>query len=284
MKTLLHFATIRFMPFAETQEFANVGILAFTPNGNFVDYKLAPTRFKRINEFFEDFDGQLYACALTSFEVELKRVKDFCHYLHGQQLVDLMNEVTRTREGIIVFGELSATLTENPKITLERLFDKYIGRNFQQQIEYRETQMVRALRKNLTNLLPKEVRYKETSLDVGYTAYKLPLVAKVANTVKTIKPLAFNQSTTLMLTEHGDRWISRVKHLLKANVIQKENFLFTIERPTNEKDEFHQSFEVIYGGMKELGVEIIPYESKEDIIEFAQFDELNNSANFKLSH
>jgi hypothetical protein len=284
MKTLLQFATIRFMPFAETQEFANVGILAFTPNGNFVDYKLAPTRFKRINEFFEDFDGQLYACALNSFEGELKRVKDFCRTLHGQKLVDLMNEVTRTREGIIVFGELSATLTENPKIALESLFDKYIGRNFQQQREYRETQMVRALRKNLTSLLPKEVRYKETSLDVGYTAYKLPLVAKVANTVKTIKPLAFNQSTTLMLTEHGDRWISRVKHLLKANVIQRENFLFAIERPTNKKDEFHQSFDVIYEGMKELGVQIMPYESKEDIIEFAQFNELNNPADFKLSH
>jgi hypothetical protein len=283
MRNLLQFATIRFMPFAETQEFANVGILAFTPDGHFVDYKLAPTKFKRINEFFDDLDGQLYTCALNSFEGELKRIKNFCHTLQGKELVNFMGEVTRPREGIIVFGQLSAILTESPEKTLEALFNRYIGRNFQHQKEYREAQMVTALRKNLTNLLPKEVRYKETSLDVGYTAYKLPLVAISASKIKAIKPLAFNQNTTLMLTEHGDRWISRVKHLLNAEVIKRENFLFAIEKPATKKDEFHQAFEVVYRSMKELGVEILPYSKQKEIVAFAQFAKIHDPDSFSLT-
>ena len=284
MKTLLQFATIRFMPFAETQEFANVGILAFTPDGQFVDYQLAPNSFKRVNQFFDDLEGKLYKCALTSFEGELKRVKDFCRTMQGQELINFMTEVTRPREGILIFGQLSAILTENPRETLADLFDKYIGRNFQHQKEYREAQMVRALKSNLIKKLPKAIRYKEDKLDVGYAAYTLPLVAKAGNTVKAIKPLAFDQKTTLQLTEHGDRWIARAKHLLNANVIRNENLLFAIEKPKKKKNEFLEAFDVVYKGMQELDVQIVPYNQQKEIVTFAQFEELNNPDNYRLIH
>lgn len=282
MKTLVQFAVVRFMPFAETQEFANVGVVAYAPKIGLVDFKLAPTRFKRVTEFFDDLDGQLFFHAITSFEGELLRIKHFAKKLQGRELVDLMTELTRVREGIMVFGETGAILTANPETVIEQLFDTYVGRNFQNNKEYREAQMVKALRKELTQNLT--VKFKELSLNTDYSSFKLPLVAKEANIVKAIKPLAFDQKTPLALADHGDRWISRIKHLINAKAIKDSNFLFAIEKPRSQKDEFQKAFEVVRNGMDELGVHVIPYKSKHEIIEFAHFDVKILSESFNLVH
>ncbi|WP_281222783.1 DUF3037 domain-containing protein [Photobacterium sanguinicancri] len=280
MKAVIQFSIIRFMPFAETQEYANVGVIVFSPATGFIDFKLAPPRFKRVSDFFDDLEGKLYSCAIESFHEELDRVKYFAKGMKGAELSNLMNEVTRVREGIMLFGETGAILTSTPNETLEQLFDSYIGRNFKNNREYREAQMVRALRNDLTKSLT--IKYKEQSLETDYSPFKLPLVAKEANIVKAIKPLAFDQKTPLALADHGDRWISRVKHLLNADAIKRDNFLFAIEEPRSKKSEFKKAFDAVGMGMKELGVQVVPFKEKDDIIKFAQFDINELSKDFQL--
>ncbi|PSU79672.1 DUF3037 domain-containing protein [Photobacterium phosphoreum] len=269
MKVALQFAIVRFMPFAETSEFANVGILAFAPKTGFVSYKLAPARFKRVSDFFDDLEGQLYKQAIANFEDELNYIQNFSKNISGKELVELMHEVTRTREGLMTFGETGAMITDDCHLALEQLFGRYIGRDFKDTKEYREQQMVKALRQELKTLT---IRYKEQSLDTGFSQFKIPLVAKEANITKAIKPLAFDQATPLALVDHGDRWISRVKHLLQANALNEDNFLFTIERPRNKKEEFVAAFDTVEKGMKELGVKVIPYQNSNEILKFAEFD------------
>jgi len=48
MKTLCLYAIVRFMPYAETQEFANVGVVMCVPDKNIFKFKLAPKHFARI--------------------------------------------------------------------------------------------------------------------------------------------------------------------------------------------------------------------------------------------
>lgn len=280
MKVALQFAIVRFMPFAETSEFANVGVLAFAPKTGFVGYKLAPTRFKRVTDFFDDLEGQLYQQAIANFEEELCYIKNYAKDISGQELVDVMHEVTRTREGLMTFGDLSVMITNDTTLALELLFDRYIGRDFKDTKEYREQQMVRVLRKELISNLT--VRYKEQSLNTGFSKFKVPLVAKEANITKAIKPLAFDQKTPLALVDHGDRWISRVKHLLQANTLRDSDFLFTIEEPRSKKDEFLAAFETVHTGMKELGVKVLPYKNKSEILKFAEFDLDNLVDDFQL--
>ncbi|NOJ26211.1 DUF3037 domain-containing protein [Vibrio coralliilyticus] len=271
MKLALSFTTVRFMPFAETTEFANVGVLVCAPQIGYVDFKLAPAKFKRVSDFFDDLDGQLYAQAIATFEEELKYVKKYGSELTGESLANFIREITRTREGIMTFGEGGVLLTNNPKAELINLFDRFIGRTFAESKEYREKQMVKALRQELTTALT-SVKYKEQSLDIGFGSFRLPLVAKFANTVKAIKPLAFDQQSPLLLADHGDRWISRVKHLLNGNALKKEDFLFTIEAPRSNKREFKAAFDIVEKGMLELGVNVVPFEQRKNILEFAEFD------------
>lgn len=280
MKIALQFAIVRFMPFAETSEFANVGILAFAPKTGFVGYKLAPARFRRVTDFFDDLEGQLYKQAIANFEDELCYVQNYANNISGQELVDIMQEVTRTREGLMTFGDLSVMMTEDAELAVEQLFDRFIGRDFKDTKEYREQQMVRVLRKELISNLT--VRYKEQSLNTGFSQFKMPLVAKEADVIKAIKPLAFDQKTPLALVDHGDRWISRVKHLLQARTVQQDDFLFTIEEPRSKKDEFLTAFETVHNGMKELGVKVLPYKNKQDILKFAEFNVEHMVDDFQL--
>ncbi|MEC4621968.1 DUF3037 domain-containing protein, partial [Bacillus paranthracis] len=71
----------------------------------FVDFKLAPNRFSRVTDFFDDLNGDLYRNALITFEKELTRVRELGNKFYGEQQVELLEEVTRFREGIISFSE-----------------------------------------------------------------------------------------------------------------------------------------------------------------------------------
>ncbi|MFV0575554.1 MAG: DUF3037 domain-containing protein [Vibrio sp.] len=281
MKLALNFTTVRFMPFAETFEFANVGVLAYAPKTGYLDFKLAPKRFKRVSDFFDDLDGNLYSKAISTFEKELQYVKQVSSGLTGSQLHNFVAEITRQREGIMTFSETGVILTSNPEQSLDMLFHRLIGRSFADSKEYREKQMVSALRKNLTNII--DIKYKEQSLDIGFSSFKLPLVAEVVDHVKAIKPLAFNQQTPLLLVDHGDRWISRAKHLINAEAIKKEDFLFTIESPEQKKKEFLKAFDIVEQGMNDLGVNVIPFEDTDRIMNFAKFDVDKMAANYKLT-
>ena len=44
---------VRFAPFAETEEFANVGIVLSVPAIGRMEYRLARKNLKRVNHFFE---------------------------------------------------------------------------------------------------------------------------------------------------------------------------------------------------------------------------------------
>jgi len=282
MKLALNYTTVRFMPFAETSEFANVGVLAYAPKTGYLDFKLAPSRFKRVSDFFEDLNRRLYASAISTFKNELQYVKQVSNEMSGQQLHDFITEITRQREGIMTFGETSIMLTSNPEQSLEILFNRFISRNFTDSKEYREKQMISALRKNLSSQV--NVKYKESSLDTSFSSFKLPFVAEALNHVKAIKPLAFDQKTPLLLADHGDRWISRIKHLINAEAIKKDDFLFTIEKPIKKKKEFLKAFEIVELGMNDLGVKVIPFENTNNIMEFAQFDVDGMVGDYKLTH
>lgn len=275
MKLALNFTTIRFMPFAETAEFANVGVLVYAPKTGYLDFKLAPRRFKRISNFFDDLDGTLYSTAISTFTSELTYLKQASKGMKGHQLVNFMNEVTRKREGIMVFGETSVIRTGCPEESLLHLYSRFVGRSFASSKEHREQVMLRALRKDLSKFII-NVKYNERELYTGFSKFKLPLVAETKDCIRAIKPLSFNQDKPLQLVDHGDRWISRIKHLIRAKAISKDNFLFTIEKPKYNSDEFINAFKIVDDGMRELGVKVFPFEEKESILEFAKFESDKN--------
>ncbi len=130
-RSACQYAIVRFAPFVETGEFANVGILMMAPRARYFGFKLETRRFGWITRFFEDLEPSLYREALRTLRDELERVHDLLK-THGfdkrRQSPDLdlaqrlFTEVVRPRESIVRFSEPGIVMVEEPAAKLEALF------------------------------------------------------------------------------------------------------------------------------------------------------------------
>jgi len=268
------YAVVRFMPFAETREFANVGIVVIAPKLGLYDFKLAPQKFARVTQFFDDLDGVVYKHAIEGFEAELERIrKHLVHnYVQGKDLVNYFKEITRTRESVLHFGEIGTLLTDNVNVTVDKLYDRLIGRNFTANKEYKEQQMIRVLKSQLTTHLPKNVRYTKQNIKAGMFDISMPLVTKINSNYRIIRPLAFEQQNVLQAMEHGETWVNRLKKLIHSEVLEAKRALFALEKPVNRKFEFMKVYEDVYGEIQNLGAVAENFNETAKIIKFAAAD------------
>jgi hypothetical protein len=265
---MYYYAVVRFMPFIETREFANIGVVLIEPKTGKFLFKLAPKRFGRVTHFFDDLDGQLYRNGIDVFTSELERIQEYfvTHSLFGKNLVEQFNELTRRRESVVHFGEVGRILSIDAKQVLDNLYQRFVIRDFVTK-DYKEQQMVRTLKERFTDVLP--IKYKEKTFKAGVYDIKMPLVYDFEQRISIIKPLALEQQTPLKAAVHGETWIKHVQRLIKHNVIKPENALFTIEKPKGRKD-FIQVYDDIVGEIKDIGVEALNFENIDSVINFAK--------------
>lgn len=65
-KVACQYAIVRFAPYVETGEFANVGVLMVAPRQPYFGFKLETRRHGRITRFFEELEPKFYREALRA--------------------------------------------------------------------------------------------------------------------------------------------------------------------------------------------------------------------------
>ena len=127
-----NYAIVRFMPYVETGEFANVGVLLWIPKQKTLLFRLLRRKYGRITQFFEELDKHVYLKAMADLDAELHRIQVL---LQEDTVVTansnleygfhkgIFEEVIRPRETIIRFSEQRAILSENPEATVAALFN-----------------------------------------------------------------------------------------------------------------------------------------------------------------
>jgi hypothetical protein len=132
MKYACNYAIIRFLPFVETGEFANIGVVLFCPEAKFFDFKLM-SEGKKLTAFFEPLDDRIYKSAKKDFEKTLVMFTEMMKHTFEQNIEQtqrLFGELVRPREVLIRFDTPRTVLTDNPGKSLEQLFDFYVGKDF----------------------------------------------------------------------------------------------------------------------------------------------------------
>lgn len=264
------YAIIRFLPYPETQEFANVGIVLSCPETGYFSFKLEKRRYSRITAFFSKLDASIYRSAVSLFDTELERVAGQM----GERRFDredfgkLFDALVHPREAIIRFGSPRALLTDSAEQALEQLFAYYVEHDFATP-EYQERVVMKRVRA-LVNGLQLERPFKPR--DIGnhdYAHAHFPLVQwNEERVLKAIKPFFLGQDEPNKILTHGGAWVDRVKRLRKHRLLP-EAVLFAVEGPAPGEGLRYDAFEEICGELIEYDVQVVPAAKEQQIRTFA---------------
>jgi hypothetical protein len=275
-KIACQYAIVRFAPYVETGEFANVGILMMAPNARYFGFKLQTRRHGRITGFFDELDPKLYREAVLTLREELQRIHELlkAHGFDGRKTVNdidfarqLFSEVVRPRESIVRFSEPGIVLADDPKEKLKDLFAFYVERNFVTK-EYRETILEKGVRQWLYQA---KIGDRFQRMAIGDDDYQatFPFVEQIDHQpVKAIKPLHLAQNQPSKIMDHGAAWLFRLNELKRRDRLP-EKVLFTVDGPEDRHDRRQRAFDDIVGRLQDTGVEVTNYTNRQRVLEFA---------------
>ena len=184
MKFVCRYAIVRFAPYVETEEFANVGVVLLCPHAKYFGYKLIDRSIARVTAFFDELDVNVFRNARRDFGKELERIGGLIeHAFAGTNLQgpDLsfaglaFDELAKPRDSIMYVSEPRTVLANDPAEQLADLFDRYVARTFATTRTYQERVIQKRIAAMLVSADLKRL-YKEQDVgDVNYHA-RFPFV------------------------------------------------------------------------------------------------------------
>ncbi|MFO1405602.1 MAG: DUF3037 domain-containing protein [Azonexus sp.] len=276
MTTACHYAIVRFLPFVETGEFANVGVVLFAPNARYFGFKLLGNRYARVTNFFEQMDAKVFRAAMRTFREEMQRIDGLLKQLGTDRrlraldkagALQLWGEIVKPRETMLRFGDSRLVLAADPQAKLRELYAYYVERNFVNR-EYQEQILERGVRGWL-----KEARLLDRfhPARVGNDEYhaQFPFVAGAEDhPEKIIKPLNLDYPEAARIIDHGGQWIVRINALKKRDLLPSR-VLFAVKGPEDATARGRARREVV-GELEEAGVIVAAYGNAQPVIEFAR--------------
>lgn len=264
-RTAYQYAILRFMPYVETGEFANVGLVMTAPQDGFFAYQLQEKRYARFTRFFKDLEGSTYLSAIRAMKEELNRLQELTHeYQHDS--AHLFEELIRPRETIFRFSEPSLVLTSTPQEQLQTLYNYYVEHSFVTPA-YRETVLEGRVRDLLTAASLAD-RYKSARLGDDQYHVTIPFVEqKQDQLLKAIKPLFLGQKETVKILEKAGQWQFRLHELKRREQLPKD-MLFAVEGPEEADTPQYEAYRNAFALLKNEA-EVLPIAQKEAVLEFA---------------
>lgn len=277
-KVACQYAIVRFMPFIETGEFANVGVVMMSARNRYFGFQLQKKqRHARITRFFDGVDAKHYRAILDDVRDELDRAHSVLK-AHGfdrrlkandeKFARALFAEIIRFRESIVRFSEPRIVLTDNPNRKLKELFAYYIERNFVTK-QYQEAVLETGIRRWLKAA---NIQDRFQSLTLGDEEYQatFPFVeVSDDRPVKAIKPLYLGQDKTIKIIDHGAIWAFKIRQLRKRDHLPP-HVMFAVAGPEGNSDGRREhAFQEAVNLIKETGVAVVGSKERTRVLAFA---------------
>lgn len=275
-KLACQYALLRFRPFVETGEFANVGVVLLSPEGRFFGFKLLK-KYGRITQFFHQLNRKVYLEGKALFLEELERFAAHMrqHALDGRKrtpdtalATTLFGELTRARDAMLQFDERRVVLAENPKAKLDELFDHYVERNFVTKA-YQERLLENTVRRLLYRTdTQMGLQYRQEKVGAADFMVNFPFVRTTGNAIdRIIKPLYLAQEDPTRVLTHGGQWVDKLNRLRKRGALP-EQVLFPLAAPGEGANAF-AAYEEIRADLMGAGVQVVKANDEKAILAFA---------------
>lgn len=267
------YAIIRFLPYAETGEFANVGVALACPATGYFDARLTPLKkTKRITGFFEQLDIRIYREGMVYLKDELKRLNALVLERGGARDPGFIQQtfagLTRPREAQLRFGETRAILSERPEDTLNQLFKKVVERDFVSR-EYHDQLLTRVVSETLRQANLREY-FKPADIGNQDLHIRVPFVhEREGRQQLAITPLNLAKDKPNLVYELGGRWMARLQ-LLERHRLLPDAMLFAVDMPDPKLDRARVAVEEILENLRLTSrVQVAPISDVAAITKFA---------------
>ncbi|MFU3727958.1 DUF3037 domain-containing protein [Pseudomonas aeruginosa] len=250
MNYFCNYSILRFLPYPETGEFVNIGVVLLASNGEF-HYKVE-TKRQRVTNFFHKLDAKIYIRARNEVEQELARLSYFFSKYRNQQSIQLtaFKNLLHPRETMMRFSAPGTIAVERVDEALQSIFDHYINLSFASK-EYEEKVLERQLGHLLAAANLKQ-RYREQKLGTTDYPVKFPyVILDTDGAAQAIKPIHLGHDEPAKILEHGDAWLAKVRRLHRANKLARDT-LFIAAPPASKKRKLLSAYSDIVDQLAEI--------------------------------
>lgn len=269
------YTIVQFVPYTETGEFANVGVIVVCPETGYFNFQLQTRRYSRITAFFDELTPDVYRTAIHTIQGELLRLQRLVEALPAtserpERIRNLLDSLAHPREAMIRFGQIRPILTSDPRTQLASLFAHYVNHAFATPayIEQTITKRIQSLLEGLRLPAPfKSERIGDEQIHASF-----PLVQRLDGRVhKIIKPFNLTQDEPNRIFDHGDAWLQKVRRLRKRDLLPRD-VLFAVAGPPRGDLKRFEAYLEICSELTDENVKLLDQGQENEIVEFAKPD------------
>jgi len=272
MRLPCRYAVVQFLPFTETGEFANIGVVLACPATGFMGFKLQTRRWGRVTAFFDEIGASTYRSAVRAFGLELERVRLAAANLpdtprRPEAVRQLFTSLVHPREALMRFGPPRALLTDDPARAVDQLFEHYVERSFAtpEYVEHVITQRVQALLRGADLPAP----FKSERIGDDDVHARFPFVQTVGGQrSKVIKPFNLSQNEPNDIFDHGDSWATKIRRLQQRHLLPR-SVLFAVKAPPDTDSRRFKAYLEVCQELRERDVTVVDQAADDDILTFA---------------
>lgn len=242
MSTICNYAVLRFQPYPETGEFANLGVVMLCSDGTFL-YRVETSHYKRVTQFFSKLDKKVLLNARRNIASELARISDLMSDNDDDSALQMsvFKHLTSASETLLRFSPPGVIATAEPKAALEKLFLNYVHHEFDSKpdVEQKLTQRVNRLLRGFPDR-----HYDKGTIMAGYHKVSFPFLWQDSSAARqAIKPISFDLDDPSSIIEKGDKWISKMDRLIAAGAAPADA-VFISRQPDAKSSNFKAYQEV----------------------------------------
>jgi len=264
------YAIVKFRPYVETDEFANIGVVLCVPELNYFDYKVQTKFFTRINKFFDSLDKNMIKKVVQYIEDDLASVKDYALSGKRKDLASLFRETVKNREGIYSYTETRVKTVNQPEIALTQLYEHYVNHSF-----VKEDGFTTKLEKRIAELLRENNIYdclsKDVSIQNNLVKLKIPFAKKQNNDfTHVVKPVSFKGKSTTDVIDFGSSWSTRFELLMKSGEIKPETVLLAVEKSDCIDESYQTAEDFLFERFDNVNIKVVSSDVEKQVLEFVR--------------
>ena len=263
------YVVLRFAPYSDTGEFANVGVLLYSKNHNSFVFKLDMTDVgARVSKFFHIDDKKVFKFAMASYQKELVFIQEQVnhHHMTAQHAFDFL---VKPRATLLRFSEVRTVITDSIDDTLNSIFARMVSHSSASQARNRQ-KLSSLLRSQLDSLcLERPFKQHTFTKSVFEARYDFIQLSEQGEPLKLIQPIEINDRLTPKeIFGVVDNNEVRLNRMASLELLPKKVLLpFSLNE--NRTDEADEAWSIVKAELSSIG-ELVDIRNTSVIEEFAK--------------